>query len=304
MLVPYLSSLPLHASIEVVKPEQAGFSGERLQRIDQVLQRHIDAGNLPGAITIVAGKGQVAQYKAYGWMDIESKKPMAQDAVFRIASMTKPVIGVAVMMLLEEGKIRLNDPISRYIPEFKSMNVAVPNLAIAAPSGTGAAITAIPFTTVAASRAITVRDLLTHVSGLVSGPISAQEGAKDPRKPTDDLAGYVPRLAAFPLEFQPGTRWSYSPVAGFDTLGRIIEIAWGQPLNRFFQERIFDPLGMKDTFFGPPEGRESRVVSSYVKTAKGLEKQAADDVRFRAGNRYYSGAGGLSSTPKTTCSLP
>ena len=286
----------LLAGNELVKPESVGLSTERLLRIDQMVQRHIDARNISGAITVVARKGRVAHFSTIGLMDIESKKPMARDAIFRLASMTKPIIGVAIMMLVEEGKVHVNDPVSRFIPQFKDLKVAVPNLTVGAPGGSAPAINGIPFTTVAANREVTIRDLLTHTSGLVSGPISAQESARAPRGSTEKLANYIPKLAAFPLEFQPGSRWAYSPGAAFDTLGRVIEVASGQTLDQFFHQRIFEPLGMKDTYFGPPEGRMPRIATVYAKTDQGLAKLPVTDSRFLPGNVYFGGGGGLSST--------
>ncbi len=186
------------------KPEDVGFSAARLQRIQETIQRHITAGDISGAVTLVARKGRIAHLAAHGQMDLESKKPMPQNAVFRLASMTKPIVGSAIMMMIEEGKVRLSDPVSRFIPEFKGLKVAVeqPRTGPAAPNA------ATPFYTVPASREITVRDLLTHTSGLVSGGVSATEAAKIERKPTDTLATYLPRLASVPLAFQPGSRWT------------------------------------------------------------------------------------------------
>jgi CubicO group peptidase (beta-lactamase class C family) len=224
-------------------------------------------------------------------MDIESNKPMAKDAIFRIASMTKPVGGVAVLMMIEEGKIRLSDPVSRYIPEFKELKVAVTQPNTAQAGGRGAAPQR--FYTVPAEREITIRDLLTHTSGLVSGPVSTAEAAKFQRKPGETLADYIPRLGQVPLEFQPGSRWSYSPGAGFDTLGRIVEIVSGQNLDQFLKQRIFDPLGMKDTFFNISESQRSRAATMYTKTANGLQKSPNQPA---PPTTYYSGAGGLSST--------
>jgi CubicO group peptidase (beta-lactamase class C family) len=146
---------------------------------------------------------------------------------------------------------------------------------------------------VPAAREITISDLLTHTSGLVSGGISATEAAKMPRKPSDALADYIPRLAAVPLAFQPGSRWTYSPGAGFDTLGRIVEVVSGQTFDAFLRERIFEPLGMKDTFFYPPDDRLPRVATIYQRTQEGLQK--APDQRVTP-SRYFSGGGGLMST--------
>jgi CubicO group peptidase (beta-lactamase class C family) len=286
----------LAAGTGITRPETVGLSSERLQRIDEMLQRHIEAKAISGAIAVVARKGRVAHFRTIGLMDIESKKPMTRDAVFRLASMTKPIIGVAIMILVEEGKVHVNDPVSRFIPQFKDMKVAVPNLSAAAPAAGAPDIAGVPFTTVAANREIMIRDLLTHTSGLVSGPISAQQALKVPRANTETLADYIPRLATIPLEFQPGTRWAYSPSAAFETLGRVIEVASGQSLDHFLRERIFEPLGMKDTYFGPPADRASRVASIYSKTGQGLEKQTVTDPRFLPGNAYFAGGGGLSST--------
>jgi CubicO group peptidase (beta-lactamase class C family) len=286
-----LAAVPLiAATLPDAKPEEVGFSSDRLRRIHQMIQRRIDAGDISGAITLVARNGRVAHFETHGLMDIETRKPMTKDAIFRMASMSKPVTGVAVMMLMEEGKLRLTDPVSKFIPEFKDMKVAVPRQTGAVPGGRGAEA-APRFYTVPAERDITIRDLLTHTSGLVSGPISIAEAGKLGRKPTDTLADYIPRLGSVPLEFQPGSRWSYSPGAGFDTLGRIVEIVSGQTFDRFLKERIFDPLGMKDTFFSPTEDRIPRLASNYRKTAKGLEKQPDPGP-----TKYFSGAGGLRST--------
>ena len=252
------------------KPEEVGLSSERLTRIHTAIQRHIDAGDISGAVTLVGRKGRLAHLEAQGVMDLASKKPMATDTIFHLASMTKPIAGVAILMLMEEGKLRLTDPVSKYIPELKSLTVAVPMEPGPGPAaGRGAEP---KFYTVPAAREITIRDLLTHTSGLVSGGISATEAAKMPRKPTDSLADYIPRLAAVPLAFQPGSRWTYSPGAGFDTLGRVVEVISGQTFDAFLRQRIFEPLGMKDTFFYPPDDRLPRVATIYQRTPEGLQK--------------------------------
>jgi CubicO group peptidase (beta-lactamase class C family) len=286
-----IAALPVAAaSVPPVKPEDVGLSQERLQRIHEAMQRHIDAGDISGAVTLVARRGRIAHFEAHGLMDIESKKPMQKDAIFRLASMSKPITGVATLMLMEEGKIRLTDPVSKFIPEFKDLKVAV--VKEGAVGGRGGVGTAVPqFYAVPSSREITIRDLLTHVSGLVSGPISTAEAAKLNRKPTDTLADYIPRLGGLPLEFQPGSRWSYSPGAAFDTLGRIVEIISGQSFDQFLRQRIFGPLEMSNTTFHPGADRAAHVASMYRKGDKGLEKQANEPSQV-----YFSGAGGLSST--------
>ena len=281
------------AAAPTARPEDVGLSSERLQRIAQMLQRRIDAGDLAGAVAAVARKGKVAHLSAHGVMDLESKQPMTPATMFRIASMTKPVVGVAIMMLVEESRLHLNDPVSRYIPEFRAMKVAV---AQPAGRGGGTAPGAAPqFYTVPAQREITVKDLLTHVSGLGSGPMGNSDIAKVARKDGETLADYIPRLGTTALEFQPGSRWAYSAGAGFETLGRIIEIASGMPLDRFFRTRIFDPLGMKDIAFWPTDAQMRRVATVYARDAKGLTKSATpNDTLSR--NVYFRASGGLYST--------
>jgi CubicO group peptidase (beta-lactamase class C family) len=272
------------------KAEDAGLSPERLQRISQMIQRRIAAGDLAGAVTVVARKGKVAYVSAQGVMDLESKQSMTPATMFRIASMTKPVVGVAVMMMVEEGKLRLNDPVSRYIPEFRGMKVAVQQT----PAG-GSGDETPQFYTVPAQRDITVKDLLTHVSGLGSGAMSNSDLARVARKEGETLADYIPRLGSTVLEFQPGSRWAYSPGAGFETLGRIVEIVSGLPLDRFLRTRIFDPLGMKDITFWPSDAQWPRVATVYTRSAKGLAKQQMpNDTMSR--NVYFRGSGGLYST--------
>ena len=281
------------ASSPAVKPEEVGLSSERLQRISQMIQRHIAAGDLAGAVTIVARKGKVAHLSALGVMDLESKQPITPAAMFRIASMTKPVVGVAIMMLVEEGKLHLNDPVSRYIPEFRGMKVGIaqPNAAQAS-GGRGAEP---QFYTVPAQREITIKDLLTHVSGLGSGPMGNSDIAKVARKEGEKLSDYIPRLGGTALEFQPGSRWTYSPGAGFETLGRIVEIASGAPLDKFVRARIFDPLGMKDITFWPTDAQMPRVATVYARGPNGLTKTPMPNDTFGR-NVYFRGSGGLYST--------
>ncbi|MGO9232052.1 MAG: serine hydrolase domain-containing protein [Bryobacteraceae bacterium] len=273
----------------ITKPEDAGMSAKRLKRIHESIQRHIDAGELCGAVTVVERRGHVVHFEAHGLMDLESKKPMEKDAIFRLASMTKPITGVAVLMLMEEGKIRLNDPVSKFLPEFREMTVAMPR-------ERGAVATPDPgFYTIPANREITILDLLTHTSGLVSGGLGAAQVPKlAPRGPADTLASYVPKLAAVPLDFQPGTQWAYSGGAGPEVLSRIVEIVSGQTYDEFLRTRIFEPLGMKDTFFYPPDDRRSRLVTLYRKTLNGLEKDA--NQYGYSSKTYFSGGGGLMST--------
>jgi CubicO group peptidase (beta-lactamase class C family) len=282
---------PLTAAAPVAKPEDVGMSADRLRRIHQLVQRHLDAKSFSGAVTLVARNGRVAHLEAHGLMDLESNKPMATNGIFRIMSMTKPIVGTAILMLVEEGKVRITDPVSRFIPELKGLKVAVaqPALGPGGPNGAAPEPRCYP---VPADREITVKDLLTHTSGLVSGTFSNRENAKVALKGKEMLADYLPRLGGVPLEFQPGTRWAYSAQAGFDTLLRVVEIASGQPADQFLKQRIFDPLGMKDTFFYPADGNP-RLVTLYRKTATALEKQSNPGFMNGA---YFSGGGGLMST--------
>jgi CubicO group peptidase (beta-lactamase class C family) len=222
-------------------------------------------------------------------MDLESKKPMTEDAIFRLASMTKPITGAAVMLLVEEGKLRLNDPVSNFIPEFKKSKVAVLQH-VSQPGAT-------EIYTVPATREITVKDLLTHTSGLVSGGPGAREVPKiAPRSATDTLATYIPKLGAVPLDFQPGTQWAYSGGAGPDVLARIVEIITGQTFDQFLRTRFFDPLGMKDTSFYPSDDRRPRLVTLYSKSPNGLVKAPNQD--GISSKTYTSAGGGLVSTAK------
>jgi CubicO group peptidase (beta-lactamase class C family) len=285
-----LTGLTLAAgAIPVAKPEEVGLSSERLKRIGEAVQRHIDAGSVSGAVTLVARRGRIAHFEARGMMDIESKRPMSKDGLFRLASMSKPITGVAIMMLVEEGKVRLSDPVSRFIPEFKGLDkVAVAKPGAPPPVDGGAPA----YDLVPVSRPITIADLLKHGSGLVSGGLGASAANRiAPRTPTDTLATYIPKLAAVPLDFQPGTLWRYSGLAGFDVLSRVVEAVSGQTFDVFLKQRLFDPLGMKDTGFFPGPGKQSRLVTMYQMTPQGLRpgNQAVSNV-------YFSGAGGLMST--------
>jgi len=298
LMVVSVLTLPAWTTALTGKPEDVGMSSERLHRIDQMIERRIAAGDLAGAVTIVSRKGKVVHQSTHGVMDLDTKQPMSEASMFRIASMTKPVIGVAVMMLVEEGKLHLNDPVSRYIPQFRDMVVAMPQTgpaAPAAPAAGGPGVQAPRFYTVPAQREITVKDLLTHVSGLGSGPMSNSDINKVARKDGESLAQYIPRLGKTALEFQPGSRWSYSALAGFETLGYVIEIASGTRLDQFVRTRIFDPLGMKDINFWPTDTQRQRVATVYARGANGLTKTTMpNDTMSR--DIYFRGSGGLYST--------
>ena len=295
------------AATPVVKPEEAGFSSARLGGISKLMQRHIEAKNFSGVVTLVARNGRIVHHEAHGLMDLEAKRPMQKDAIFRIMSMTKPIVGTAILMMAEEGLVKLTDPVSKFIPEFSEQQVgmAIPAApagrggaagrgAGAAPAGgrAGGAAAEPRFYTVPVERAITVRDLLTHTSGLVSGTISNREAGRVAATPTETLADYLPRLGKVPLEFQPGTRWAYSAAAGFDVLSRIVEVASGMTIDQFMKTRLFDPLGMKDTSYILPK-TSPRLAKLYARKGDALQPQA--DAAFMNGI-YFSGGGGLVST--------
>jgi CubicO group peptidase (beta-lactamase class C family) len=295
--------LPLRAGAGAVgtgKAEDVGMSTERLGRIREAVQRQIDAGAVPGVVTLVARRGKIVHFEAHGLNDVEAKKPMPKDAIFRLASMSKPITATAVMMMIEEGKVRLSDPVSRFIPEFKQAMVAVPKpgAAPAAGGGRGGGRGGTPpEVDVVAARAITIRDLLTHTSGLMTGG-PGQQTAPAParqRTPDDTLATYIPRLGAVALDYQPGTLWRYSGLAGFDVLSRVVEIASGMSFDRFLQQRLFDPLGMKDTGFTITPARQPRMAILYGRQQGGGFTRQPDQNGLSSAT-YFAGSGGLITT--------
>lgn len=266
------------------EPEYVGMSAARLERVGEAIRKHIDEHHISGAVSLVARRGFVVQYEAYGLKDVASGQPMTRDTLFRMASSTKPVTGVAILMLIEEGKIHFQDPVSKFIPEFKTLKVAEKKEE------------STEVTLVAPKREITIRDLLTHTSGLVSGGIGTQKAPKEllrPTEPEETLAHFIPRLASVPLDFQPGESWKYSGLAGIDTLARVVEIASGQAFDQFLSKRIFEPLRMTDTFFVVPDDRQARLATIHRSTDKRLE---AVPPMIRFPKTYFSGAGGLVST--------
>jgi CubicO group peptidase (beta-lactamase class C family) len=272
------------------KPEELGFSASRLERIKTWMQKYVDDGRLPGATTLVARHGQVAFCETDGLGDLEEKKPLAQDSILRIYSMSKPITAVAVMMLYEQGLFQLDDPLSTYIPAFSNMEVYQ--------SGSGNNMKTRP-----AATPITIHHLLTHTSGLTYGveneggvPGLYAERHTDFHPDDGPLESVVNRLAEIPLEFDPGSRWEYS--VSFDVLGRLVEVVSGQPLDTYLKENIFDPLKMKDTGFFVPNDKHNRFVSLYQCTPETplvLMESAADSPLTRP-IQTLSGGGGLVST--------
>ena len=279
--------------------EEVGMSGERLRAIDAVIQRRVDSGEIQGAVTAVARRGRVVHFAAYGLMDVARGRAMREDAIFRMASSSKPVLAVAAMMLIEEGLLHPNDEVAAYLPELGAMQVAVLKEPadrdvspwfVAAGKGKGAKGEIPAHRLVPARRAITIHDLLTHTSGIDSSGLGSAVSAWPEPGPEATLASHVPLYAGLLLDFQPGTRWGYSPRVGHDVVARIIEIASGLPYDEFVRARIFAPLGMTDThFFLPPEKEPRRVVIHGLDAkAKGWDQPS----------RYVSASGGLSSTAR------
>jgi CubicO group peptidase (beta-lactamase class C family) len=274
----------LAGSIPTGKPEDVGMSSERLAHIGPAMQKHIDAGEIAGVVTLVARRGRIVHFEAHGYSDIAMRTPMRTDAIFGLASSSKPITAVAILMLVESGDILLSDPVSKFIPEF----AAPAQVAVSKPGGAEGAYDLVP-----ATRPITIRDLLTHGSGLLSGGLGSRAaGTTAQRGPQDTLATYIPKLGTVPLDFQPGTLWRYSGLAGFDVLSRIVEVVSNQPFDEFLRERIFEPLDMPDTSFYYTGRQADRLASVHARREGKLEATPRD----LSNVKYFSGAGGLSAS--------
>jgi len=290
----------------LVSPEDVGFVSQRLERIGATIQGAIDAGRLAGAVSLVARHGKIAYFKAFGMADRDANKPMRTNSIFRLCSMSKPITSAAVMILYEEGRFTLNEPVSDVIPEFKSMKVLDPPVPQDKTSPPGALVDA--------KHPITIFHLLTHTSGLTY-PWNARLGKaySDAGVGTGILqqegstADSIKKLASLPLLFQPGDAWEYS--LSDDVLGYLVEKVSGMPLDRFLEERIFKPLGMKDSYFFLPDDKVPRLATAYAYYAdKGLQPFAegkvikegnfaySSDYPYRGPRTYFSGGGGLCST--------
>jgi CubicO group peptidase (beta-lactamase class C family) len=267
--------------LPTASPKSVGLSKDRLERIATVMEKHVEAGEISGATGLIFRRGKLAYFETFGYQDRESKTPMGEDAIFRIYSMSKAITGVAVMALYEEGHFFLTDPVSKYLPEFAEMKVADDD------------------GVVDAKRPITIRDLLRHTAGISYGRAKnsgkfygeAGVGTKE-----HDLAEFSKRLASVPLEFEPGTVWLYG--YSIDVLGRLVEVISGQPFDEFLEERIFQPLGMKDTAFYVPSEKHDRLVTLYSPDSAGgitVATSAAQD-SYKHPVAFLSGGGGLVST--------
>jgi len=284
-------------------PSSVGVSEERLARIDKMLNESIDRGEIPGAVALVARKGKIVFFKAYGMADAESGRAFQTDDIFRIASQTKAITSTAVMMLWEEGKFRLDDPISKYIPEFE--HAFVLDSLIEEDSS---------FIASPASQPITIRHLITHTSGIGYGfidndpfrKIYAKAGINDAwTTEALMLEDNIRKLAALPLHHNPGENFTYSE--GIDVLGYLVEILSGMPLDRFLLERIFTPLGMEDSYFYLPESKYERLVPVQSPEKDRWIRFTSPyydvDYPVKGARTYFSGGGGLCSTARDYASF-
>lgn len=291
--------------LPIVEPETVGLSTDRISRIDKVMEKYVAQQEIAGGVTLLARHGKIAHLGAYGMMDVEAEKPMTPDTIFRIASMTKPITCVAVMMLYEEGHFRLHEPVSKFIPAFKEMHVLPPE---------DAADSASPVPSpVPATQQITIWNLLTHTSGLTYhwnerlGPQYNDAGITHGLLQDEStLAEKMKVLATIPLLHQPGDRLEYG--LSIDVLGHLVEVVSGMPFNEFLAERIFKPLGMTDTHFFIPEAKRERLATVYERTGdspimrKSKEPTVngsliyTTDYPYNGPQTYFSGGAGLVST--------
>jgi CubicO group peptidase (beta-lactamase class C family) len=276
------------------RPEDVGLSSERLQRITATFTGYVKDGRLPGGVVMVLRKGKVAYHQAFGVRDRDSAAPMREDAVFRIASQSKAPVSVGVMLLQEEGKLLIGDPVGKYLPEFLKTTVAVPR------AGGG-------YDVIAAKRAITIRDLLTHTAGISYGDGPAADKWKaagitgwyfaDRDEPVGQT---ISRLAALPFDAHPGEKWVYG--YNTDILGVLIERVSGQPLDRFLHERLFAPLKMQDTYFYLPENKSDRLATVYSAGPDGTTRtpdtggMVSQGAYLKGPRKSFSGGAGLLST--------
>ncbi len=272
---------------------KAGMDPERLTRIPVRMKAFVDQGTVAGVVTLVARHGVVASMEAVGYQELETKKPMKTDSIFQIMSMTKPVVAIAIMMLVEEGKVGVSDPVERHLPEFRGlwMNTTKPGEK--------------ERRQVRPPRAITLRDLLTHTSGMIS---SLPEGIGELyTKMHLSLAEAVAIYSQQALDFEPGARWQYSN-PGIATLGRVIEVASGQSFERFLSERIFQPLGMKDSFLFVPPDKIDRIAMVYKRVDGKLQRSGGDILggdpsQYRKGSKYSAPEFGMYSTASDLAAL-
>ena len=266
-------------------PESVGMSADRLQRISTYFQEYIDTDQIAGAVTLVARKGKVVHYEAQGWRHKEANLPMTHDTIFALASMTKPIVSTALMMLFEEGRFRLDDPISNWLPEYMDHQVRITG---------GARAQVVP-----EARPVTVRHVLTHTSGLTLNPAGrglTQEQidyATNHGNGFDTLREHVEHAAVIPGTFHPGDEWQYGDSTNY--VAALVEQISGMSINDFLQARIFEPLGMVDTHYYVPRGKVERVAAVYRPNNQGTIELARPPA-FVEPTEYFRGTGGLNST--------
>jgi CubicO group peptidase (beta-lactamase class C family) len=280
-----------------VLPAAEGMSAERLKKIDRVIQEAVDSGKVAGVVTMVLRHGKVVQHGAYGWADLENRKPMREDALFRIASQTKAITSVAVMILVEEGRLKLSDPASKWIPSLATAKVA---------TATDSGPRLVPV-----KRMITIRDLLTHTAGISYGTDASVKEAYQAADlgpaagygwyladKTEPVCASMDRLGTLPFVAQPGTKWVYG--YNTDILGCIVERVSGLPLDKFFESRIFTPLGMRNTWFYPPQSVADRLTTVYGvfdgKFLRAPEGSKGQGDYINGPRISFSGGAGLVST--------
>jgi CubicO group peptidase (beta-lactamase class C family) len=277
-----LSATSLASDIRITKAKKVGMSSSQLVKLDEMGQRYIDNKQYSGLVSMVARKGKVVHFSAHGNMSVDNNTPMKTDSLFRIYSMTKPITAVAAMILYEEGKFQLNDPVSKYLPEFADVKVLQDG------------------ELVAPTAPMTIRQLFTHSTGLSYGFATDNSVDEEYRKiqplESKSLAEFVTKVTKIPLRFEPGTRYQYS--VSYDVLGAIIEKLSGMPLDEFFQQRIFKPLGMQDTFFQVPANKLKRLAGDQYWDANNKKVAAvpADRQRDYTNVSLFSGGGGLVSS--------
>ena len=280
------STAPLAAEdLPLAPPESVGMSAERLQRVDDYFQRFIDDGRIAGAVTLVARRGQVVHHSAVGWRHREAEVPMTTDAIFTLMSMTKPIVSAALMMLFEEGRFRLDDPIADWIPEYADHQVI---------EREGPRLRRVP-----EARPVTIRHVLTHTSGLTLNPRDAGLSDDELSHVTNDGEAFatigerVARAAGIPGAFHPGDEWRYG--SSTDHVAVLVEKISGQPIDVFLKERIFEPLGMHDTFYNVPREKVDRVAAVYRPTEDG-KSELMRAPEFREPTTYFPGVAGLNGT--------
>ena len=287
----YFSSSCYTEEMERLGLKEAGFSDERLERIELAMQKYIDEDLTPGVLTAIMRKGKIVHLETQGYMDVENKIPLQEDAIFRIASMTKPIASIALMILWEEGHFQLNDPVAKFIPSFSKAKV----------SSTGDA-SGKTGTLEDPKRDITIRDMLTHTAGLSNSYIGNRQAYRKamniPRPKSN--AEQVDRLSKLPLNYHPGEQWQYS--AATNVVGHLVELISGQSLDIFLKERIFLPLDMKDTHFYLDDTKGGRLTAQYAPGKNNkitLRDPGTDESRWITSPRnIFSGGGGLVSTAR------